>query len=193
MKSIRWFAIAAAACALVAGPVGAQETPAPAAPKTDTSIPTKLLRLQITFTEFNGEKKIASLPYTLHLNASENEQSRLQMGARVPVATSAGEGGKNLVFNYLDTGTNIICKIQNVSDGAYTIDIKADRSTALPSGAAGGALARTTSNGVDPVIHEFAMDGQIVLRDGQTITSTMGTDPIDGHLVRMEVTLNEER
>jgi hypothetical protein len=183
---------------LHAFPARAQEAAA-----ANAAPPTKLLRLQITFIDFDGEKKISSLPYTLHLSANsdpnrklgeteKNERSSLRMGLRVPVMTGSAPTAKDPQFTYVDMGTNIDCQVVNVSDGMYTIEITADRTTAASDNAFGPDAAVATVAG-DPIFQHFTVDTPVVLRDGQTTTSTIGTDPIGGRVVRMEVTLNEEK
>src|SRR6476646_2867218 len=49
------------------------------------------LRVQVVFTEFDGDKKISNLPYTVLLNADDRgPQAAVRMGLRVPIETSAG-------------------------------------------------------------------------------------------------------
>src|SRR5260370_12972252 len=49
------------------------------------------LRVQVVFTEFEGEKKISNLPYTFLINADDHSgrTAIVRMGLRVPVATGA--------------------------------------------------------------------------------------------------------
>jgi hypothetical protein len=208
MKLIRWFALAMICGALLALPARAQQAPAVAA--KPAAIPMKLLRLQFTFTDYDGDRKIGSLPYTLHIGAYDdpnrkpgqsenNEVTKMKFGLRVPVATGAAAGGEDLQFQYIDVGTNLYCRVEDVRDGVYTIDITAERSMA--TGPTADALVHKglalesagTSLGSEPVIQQFNVESPVMLRDGQTITSMVGTDPISGHVVKMEVTLNEEK
>ena len=68
--------------------VAAQETPKP---KPDEHTPAVVpLRIQVVFSEYDGEKKVTSLPYTFTVNADERRakpNSQLRIGARVPIAT----------------------------------------------------------------------------------------------------------
>src|SRR6266849_7635844 len=51
------------------------------------------LRILVLFTEFDGEKKISSLPYTFLVNADERGgRAFLRMGLRVPVVTGSASG-----------------------------------------------------------------------------------------------------
>src|SRR5690348_1660047 len=61
------------------------------------------LKVWVTFTEFEGDKKVKSLPYTLVVTAGG--KSVVKMGSRVPVYT-----GKEHGMQYLDVGSNIDCQ-----------------------------------------------------------------------------------
>src|SRR6266851_8310794 len=82
-------------------------------PKADDSqraeVRTTPVKVQIIFTEFEGDKKVKSLPYTLYINAPDAPEwksssfVKLRVGSRVPVYT----GGTTGNMTYLDVGTNI--------------------------------------------------------------------------------------
>src|SRR5579859_142098 len=64
------------------------------------------LRVQVTFTEFDGDKKISSLPYTLLVNADDRgPAAAVRMGLRVPIESSSTGSAKQ--FQYMDVGTNM--------------------------------------------------------------------------------------
>ena len=90
------------ACSAVAA---AQEN---AKPKPDDPTPAVIpLRVQVVFTEYDGEKKkVTNLPYTFTVNADERRArpgSQIRTGARIPVATGKDQ------YTYLDVGTNVDC------------------------------------------------------------------------------------
>src|SRR5439155_21178678 len=61
------------------------------------------LKISVTFTEFEGDKKVKSLPYTMIVIADgKNQKSIVKMGSRVPVYT-----GKEHGMQYLDVRINI--------------------------------------------------------------------------------------
>jgi hypothetical protein len=41
-----------------------------------------------------------------------------------------------------------------------------------------------------PVVQQFRSQVNLLIRDGQTIQSTVATDPVTGHTLRVDVTLN---
>ena len=86
------------------------------AKKEELTLAVTPLRVQVVFTEFDGEKKVSSLPYTLSVNADErraNPTSQIRNGARIPIQTDKDK------FTYLDIGTNIDCSAVQQDDGRF--------------------------------------------------------------------------
>ena len=85
MKTMRMLA-ALFVVGVLSAPMGrGQEKPKPA----EELKPVTPLKVQVVLSEFDGEKKISSLPYTFFVNADERSarpQTNVRMGLRVPVA-----------------------------------------------------------------------------------------------------------
>ncbi len=152
------------------------------------------LKVMLVLSEFDGEKKISSLPYGLFVSTADRS-TRVRSGMRVPVATgsfgtgaTAGNAGTisplvNTQLTYLDVGTNIDCSAQAEDDGRYKLMITIDRSSIAGEPSSVGNLG-------NPIIRQFRSDFALSLKDGQTIESVMATDPLTGHVLRVGVTLN---
>lgn len=157
----------------------AQEAPKPKAdPLTPSVTP---LRVQVILSEYDGEKKVSSLPYTFTVNADERKArpgSLIRSGSRIPIATAKEEGREQ--FTYLDIGTNLDCSATLQEDGRYKLQMTMDRSSIAPETPAGG----------NPVIRQFRVDLNPVLKDGQTVESVASADPLSGHVYRVNVTLS---
>jgi hypothetical protein len=155
----------------------------PAAPEIE-------YRIQFVVSEFDGAKKLSSLPYMLS-TTSVNSRPKLRTGARIPVVTGTKAGDS--AFQYIDIGTNIDCTVKPSNDGRYSLDFIVERSSVYVTGA--DKTKREWSPGdpvpnEDPIIPAFRGDLRILLRDGQTQEATEMTDPLTGHLIKVEVTLN---
>ena len=154
----------------------AQET---AKPKQDEHTPAVIpLRVQVVFSEYDGEKKVASLPYTFTVNADERRAkpgSQIRTGARIPVTTGKDQ------FTYLDVGTNVDCSATLQDDGRYKLQMALERSSVSPD---------AQSAGSNPVLRTFRVDLNPVLKDGQSVESIVSADPMNGHVYHVSVTLN---
>jgi hypothetical protein len=141
------------------------------------------LKVTVVFSEYDGEKKVSSLPYTLFLKTTENRSSRgsVRMGVRVPISA----GGKDDKIQYMDVGSNIDCEAESPEEGRYLLELSLERSS-IYSGP--GAPEATIAS--QPVLRTFRANLTLMMRDGQTTQSTMATDPWNGHVLRVEVTLN---
>jgi hypothetical protein len=170
-------------------PALAQEKPQPTPPPEKApaiaigppgrvSIP---LRVQIVLSRMKGEKKIASLPYTLSLTS--NDRTNLRMGIDVPVQT----GGVG--HAYRSVGTNIDCIANPASGDAFKLNITVeDSSIHLETK---GSESPTTAVAQDvPAFRTFKSSFGIVLRDGQSGQFTSAVDPISGEVLKIDVTLN---
>jgi hypothetical protein len=160
--------------------VFAQET---AKPKSgDRTPPVTPLRVQVVLSEFDGEKKVASLPYSLPVNSDERPGagarvfSSLRDGARVPIMT-----GKDQQFTYIDIGTNMDCSATQQEDGRFKLQMTVERSSIMPDNSSG------TSN---PVVRQFKVNVTPILKDGQTFESVLSADPLSGRVHHLTVTLN---
>jgi hypothetical protein len=153
-----------------------QET---AKPKQDEHTPAVIpLRVQIVFSEYDGEKKVANLPYTFTVNADERRAkpgSQIRTGARIPVTTGKDQ------FTYLDVGTNVDCSATLQDDGRYKLQMALERSSVSPD---------VQSAGSNPVLRTFRVDLNPVLKDGQSVESIVSADPLNGHVYHVSVTLN---
>jgi len=151
--------------------------PAPAA-KPEDRPPLTPLRVQVVFSEFDGDKKIVNLPYTFVVNADERRarpETKIRDGARVPVLSTRDQ------FSYLDVGTNVDCSASVQEDGRYKLQISLERSS----------LGQDTSAASgNPVVRQFRLEINPVLKDGQSIETVAATDPLTGHVYHVSVTLS---
>jgi len=148
-----------------------------AAPKkSDLTQAVTPLRVQVVFTEFDGEKKISNLPYTLAVNADErraNPTSQIRSGVRIPIQTDKEK------MTYLDVGTNIDCSAVLQDDGRFKLQMTVERS----------AITSDSPSPSNPVVRTFRANMNPVLKDGQTAESIVSTDPLNGHIYRVSITL----
>jgi hypothetical protein len=149
------------------------------------------VRVAVTFVEFEGDKKVKSLPYTLVVIADgKPPNAKLRMGSRVPVYT-----GKENGMQYLDVGSNIDCQATtHAQDGSFDLRLSLDRSwvegdVSVPM-EKGGSSQSSSGQFPEPVIRQFRSDLSLILRDGQTVESTFATDPLSGKVFKVEVTLS---
>ncbi len=179
----------------------AQDAPKPEATKPEASAerrgPTATLRVQLVISRFQGEKKLASLPYTL-LVTTGSARARMRMGVDTPIpVTSTSDGGKQTTsIQYRNVGTNIDCAAWDTGDGRYRLSIVVENSSALafekgPSGAVnpGGPHVDANPTGI-PLFRRFDANLDPVLRDGQSVQTVAATDPVTGEVVKIDVTMN---
>ncbi len=185
----------AVAAALVAipdrGP--AQDTAKPEAAKAETAkaessterrSATTTLRVQLVITRFQGEKKLASLPYTFVVTAGGG-RTRMRMGVDTPIPTTStsSETGKAMTsFQYRNVGTNIDLLTNDRGGGRYQLNIGVENSSVLsgPGTSVEGA----------PLFRRFETNLDSLMRDGQSVQTIASTDPVTGEVVRIDVTLN---
>jgi hypothetical protein len=147
------------------------------------------VKVSVTFVEFEGDKKVKSLPYTLIVVADGRPPSaKLRMGSRVPVYT-----GKENGMQYIDVGSNIDCQAAHSQDGSFELKLSLDRSwvegdVSVPVEKSSSQLS--SGQFPEPVIRQFRSDLSLLLRDGQTVESTFATDPLSGKVFKVEVTLS---
>jgi hypothetical protein len=177
----------------------AQEKPATPAPTQPTAAPNVNrqvpLRVQITLLRFQGEKRISSVPYMLGV-LSNSAKTSLRMGIQVPVINTVfGKSDGAMVpassYNYRDIGTNIDCQAQDVGNGLYQLAITVTDSS-IHVDAAGAAEQKEPKQILRdvPAFRSFNASFSMVLRDGQTMQYASATDPINGEVMRIDVTLS---
>jgi len=173
------------------------EAPAPAEPHARFTP----LRVQIVFSKYQGEKKVASLPYTLTCNAPDRQPAVLRMGIEVPVPVAPSKEGMPGGFSYKNVGTSIDCRAGNPEEGGrYRLELNIEQSSIYsaidekgrrpgdgegkaPWGVSDTALASA------PMFRSFRASFVPILRDGQTVQYTAATDPVSGEVVKIDVTV----
>jgi hypothetical protein len=187
----------ATALVLLATQANAQDAkstePTRAARSSDARVPDTTknvvpLKVTVVFTEYDGEKKLSSLPYALFLKADDNSHfvGRVRMGVRVPIWT----GGKESAIQYQDVGSNLDCYAQAAEGSKYLLDLSLERSSIYPNSGEHPAAAKPDEQSHQPLVRQFRANLALQLRDGQTTQNTIATDPLNGHIVKVEVTLN---
>jgi hypothetical protein len=201
MRVSDWLGACAALLLFVAPAAKAQDKPAAETPAPEAIVPAKL---QVVLTEYDGTKKISSMPYSIPIVLKVSAlTSSLRLGVRVPVNTTASKTGENSL-QYVDVGTNI-----DVSDidyrlnhvlatpGRFTIELRIDRSSLyVPSRDKDGHIdggkdwtAGEPPPGNEPMIRQFRGNVTLLLRDGQEAEATVATDPLTGRVLKVEATL----
>lgn len=146
------------------------------------------LHLDVLLTEYDGDKKISSLTYTMILAAREHnaEQEKLAVGLKVPIATSSGTSQQ---FEYQDVGTDILAHATTMSDGSYELGFRVASSSVYSADQDKQTDSIPKAGGL-PIVRSFSSSFDVGLRDGQTAEGTSATDPFNGHVVKISVTLH---
>jgi hypothetical protein len=201
---------AALALAVLAMPARGQEPPRPeAAPKppetpkaseersVERGMPGSTVRVSLVIARYQGDKKIASLPYTLVVGAG-GARTRMRMGVDTPIpmqSTSSDTGKPLTSYQYRNVGTNIDCAVwerPRMSEAGqretiYRVSLSVENSSAFS-----GPDARGAGGGVEgaPLFRRFETTIDVALRDGQTVQTIASTDPVTGEVVKIDVTLS---
>jgi hypothetical protein len=183
-------------CLLIAGmlaPIGWAQDPERATPEAKTrkqdwtGIPVKV---QVVFSEYDGDKKVKSLPYSISLNAMRtpdtfNPWTKLRIGNRVP----------NGQMQYLEVGTNIDSRVIRNDDGRYALQLNVERSwfnssIGVPQKSTSETSETTPSQFKDPIIQQFKSELNITVREGEIVESTLATDPLSGKVTKIQVSVS---
>lgn len=189
----RWIGTAALFVACALSPAMHAQERAKADDQVKAVVRTTPVKVQITFTEYEGEKKTKSLPYVMYmnpLNADDMKGSnwvKFRIGTRVPVYTGKNE------MQYVDIGTNVDARSAFRSDGHLLLEATLERSwvdgqVSIPVAKTDASTADGASGRYeDPVIRTFKSTLDLSLREGQTIESNVATDPGSGKVTKVEI------
>lgn len=157
--------------------------------KGSNTQPASHLRIDFLLMEYNGQQKINSLPYTISMEAGADrqpQQGKIRMGVKVPIATAEGQ------FQYMDIGTDIDCRTEALSDNSYRLGLIISRSSIYAEAPNDSQKEAGTLRAVGnhPVIQSFSTDFPLIMHDGETSEGTSATDPFNGHVLKISITLH---
>ena len=174
MKSVRLALAVLGLGALFAPTMRAQDKPA------ENKVAPTTLKLQVTISEYEGEKKVANLPYTFFVQAADagpnSPWTKVRMGSRVPVPAGKEDG-----VQYLDIGTNIDARGLADGNGRFMVTLNLERSWVE------GDVAVTTK---EPIIRQFKTELTLPMKDGQTVQTTQAADPLSARVLTITATMN---
>ena len=187
-------------------PMRAQDQPPPAPPEAKPAAGRRLpppipLRVTVTLSRYQGEKRISSMPYAIGVTASgygPAPKTTLRMGVDVPITQTVFSGpstdGKPAQspfssYSYRSVGTNIDCTAtyDEAAAGLFQVGLVVSDSSLgleMPKKPGGGIVPDV------PSFRNFNSSFTALLRDGQTTQYTSATDPVTGELMKIDVTLN---
>ena len=155
------------------------------------------LTVQVVFSEFEGEKKISSLPYTMPVNAEPERRGwqQLRMGVRVPVSVASSKDPSVSQVQYMDVGTNIDCRALAGESGQYEVELQVERSSIYSVGPEGRRVEwspdeRGVGIASQPIVRQYRSTMTLQMRDGQNIQRALATDPLSGRVLKVDVTLH---
>ena len=110
-----------------------QEKPQERTKSEERAKPGIPVKVQIIFSEYEGDKKISSMPYSFVSLADDKSwatyNTSLRTGVRIPVEIES----KDQKTTYLDVGMNIDCGIKTEDEGRYFVRLVLDRSSLYPN------------------------------------------------------------
>jgi Bacterial type II and III secretion system protein len=188
---VKSYLVAAAAVLVVAlGTPGRAQEQKPSTSTAPTTMP-NTLRVQLTVSRYQGEKKISSLPYTMTIHADERNRNvgraNIRLGTQVPITTmsrASGDANAPMVptVQYRDVGTNIDCIATALEDGRFRLDLTVEDSSVETAAAVGG----TPTN---PAFKSFRTNDSLLLRDTQSAEFSTATDKVNGDVWKVNVAL----
>ncbi len=135
------------------------------------------LRVRLVLNRRQGERKVASRPYSVIVQAGEEKPANVFSGAMLPLEVSY-EGHPTVMLK--DVGAGVRLGAQRIGDGRYRLDLSVSD----------GSLG--TTNG-SPRVQAFEAESRLYMREGETVLVASGVDPQSGEVVEAEVTIEAAR
>ena len=158
--------------------VQAQDKPA-------TSVP---LKVDVVLARQDGARKLASMPYTLLVNAGERDNRvTLRMGVALPVAGIGKDGPTVTVY---DIGTNMDCTATVADGGRYRINLAVNHTSVYENDQTHLQAAVPRPGASAQLIRSFTSSFFVNLKDGETGQAIAATDPVTGEVMKIDVTVH---
>ena len=177
-------------------PQPAQEKPAATSSPTEAPKPFVPVKVQILLTRLKGDKKISSLPYMLSVTANDGNRSSLRMGIEVPVIQTVFGGSPKegamipqASFSYKNVGTNIDCRADSVSGDQFRLQLTIVDTSIHLERADSPAVDKRVDARDYPAFRSFNSTFTVLARSGQTTQYTSAVDPVNGEIMKVDVTL----
>jgi hypothetical protein len=200
MRSLFSGVVLAALFACSASAAYGQEKPKPDVQKDEPKKIFAPAKVQVVLTEYDGEKKVVSLPYLFIVNlekepgfGSPGYGNFLRVGTRVPVATEKDGKTGTAQFQYLDVGSNLDCGINTDEEGHYKMRLSFERSSMASPARSEEKNTPVIGEAAQPVFPTFRSQSVFTLRDGQATEVMAATDPLNGHIYRLTVTVTAQK
>lgn len=150
------------------------------------------LRVQLVLSKYQGEKKISSLPYQFIVNSEDPRGALIRMGIEVPVMVA---GGASTTYNWRNVGTSIDCSATSDREvgGRFKLQFSVEQSSLYSvSGEKGSGASGTRDVPVSsdaPLFRSFKANFSALMRDGESSQYTSVPDPVNGEVIKVDVTL----
>ena len=151
------------------------------------------VKLQVVLTESDGDKKIASLPYSFLVNSEPGAHTGFSNFTRVGVRVPVAGVGKDGQAQFVDVGSNIDCGVQTEEDGRFSVRLNFERSSLYFQGRGDEKGTVRMAETGQPYIPTIRTTTLVLLKDGQTTEALAAADPLNGHVFRISVTLNVQK
>ena len=177
MKPTVWIVASAVLLIATAGARAQEKTNGPAIP----------LKVQVVLSRYEGERKLASMLYTLLVTAGERDNRvTLRLGVALPVTAA----GKDPAVSVYDVGTNMDCTATLGDAGRFKINLAVNHTSVLESDQKQLQAALPRPGATAQLIRSFTSSFSLNLKDGETGQSIAATDPVTGEMMKIDVTVH---
>jgi hypothetical protein len=155
--------------------LGAEE---PAAPSKPSGLAPVRLKVEVTFSRYQGESRVSRSPFVLAVTTGD-PAAKVVAGLQYPVHVRV-QDGTTVMFK--DAATKVECSAEAVDGGRFRLTLEVEQTT----GATGQAQAQPAAA---PVLHTFRSQSRLLLRDGESAQFVAASDPVSGDRLEVDVAL----
>ncbi len=175
--------------------VRGQEKPSSDTQKEDSARVFATVKVQFVLSEFEGEKKIAALPYTFLMNTEKEKglgsphySNFIRTGVRL--STTPDKDGK---MQYIDIGSNVDCALTSDDVGHYLMRFSFERAALAPPARNDNKADPALNYAAGLMLPTFRSSALVPLKEGQPTEVMTAADPLNGHLYRLTVTVTTQK
>jgi len=197
MKRLIQIVLVAALLGIAAGSVQGQEKTKEEGQQQNAARLFATVKVHFVLNEFDGEKKIASLPYSFLMSTDKEKgvgnpiyRNFIRTGSRLSV--SPDKDGK---MQYMEIGSNIDCGLNSDDAGQYLMRFNFERTALAPP-----PTNDYDSRKGDPALNyaairlpTFRSTATVPLKDGRATEVMSAVDPLNGHTYTLTVTVTAQK